>query len=414
MFQLPKNVKTIIGEFQKAGYEAYAVGGCVRDTLLGKEPQDWDITTSATPEEMKQIFSKTIDTGIQHGTVTVRMGGESYEVTTYRIDGEYEDGRHPKQVQYTSNLREDLRRRDFTINAMAYSDNAGLVDMFEGEQDLKEKRIRAVGNPMERFSEDALRMLRAVRFAAQLGFSIESETKEAIKELAPNLRQVSKERIHTEFVKLLSSPHPEEVLVCYETGLLAQFFPELDEAISRIGMSATKKLLEVLNQCKPDKDLRWCLLFDFCSWQAEDASEYASQLATKVLRRLKMDGNTIRRNSHLLKYLRKDPECHPVAMRGYFSEVGIEYGDDIICLKKLIYDETRMAALEAELETIKKQGYCIAIKDLAITGADLLELGISQGKEVGAYLKAALHYVLQEPEKNTKEDILQFIRNNRT
>lgn len=410
MFQLPSNVKNIIAKFNEAGYEAYAVGGCVRDTLLGKEPQDWDITTSATPEEMKRIFTKTIDTGIQHGTVTVRMGGESYEVTTYRIDGEYEDGRHPKQVQFTSNLREDLRRRDFTINAMAYSDNAGLVDMFEGEKDLAERRIRAVGNPTERFSEDALRMLRAVRFAAQLGFTIEEETKEAIKVLAPNLRQVSKERIHTEFIKLLSSPHPEEVLTCYETGLLDQFFPELSEAIGRETRGAVSVMLRTLREVKPDKDLRLCLLFDYCGWGKEDVCAYTSQLATKVLRSLKLDGNTIRRTSHLLKYLREDPENESAEVRKYFSEVGLDYGDDIVYLKKLIYGEAQVVALEEQLNEIKTKNYCVAIKDLAITGADLLALGISQGKEVGVYLKAALDYVLQEPEKNNKENLIEYIR----
>ncbi len=410
MFLLPQNVKTINDEFEKSGYEAYAVGGCVRDTLLNKEPKDWDITTSATPEQMKQIFKKTIDTGIQHGTVTVRMGGESYEVTTYRIDGEYEDGRHPKQVQFTSNLREDLRRRDFTINAMAYSDNAGLVDLFEGEKDLAEKRIRAVGDPTERFTEDALRMLRAVRFAAQLGFTIEEETKNAIKKLAPNLKMVSKERIHTEFIKMLSSPHPELISVCYETGLLAQFFAELDEAITQMGMAATEKMLEVLRRCKPDKDLRLCLLFDFCSWGKEGCSEYASQLALKVLRGLKLDGNTIRRTAHIAKFLRIEPENNPTQQRKYFSVVGAEYGDDVVYMKKIIYEMQQNLPLSEEWEKIKQNNYCIAIKDLAITGADLLLLGVSQGKEVGAYLNAALDEVLRAPQNNTKDYLIEFVQ----
>ena len=185
--KLPENVNRIIHRLQKEGYDAYAVGGCVRDTLLGREPKDWDITTSARPEAVKSLFSHTIDTGIQHGTVTVMLDHVGYEVTTYRIDGEYEDSRHPKEVIFTRNLVEDLKRRDFTINAMAYNDESGLVDVFEGEQDLKKGVIRCVGNAHDRFGEDALRMLRAVRFAAQLGFSIEEQTRAAVADLALTL-----------------------------------------------------------------------------------------------------------------------------------------------------------------------------------------------------------------------------------
>ena len=173
--QLPEHVKQIIHRLQQEGYDAYAVGGCVRDTLLGRSPQDWDITTSAKPQVVKALFSHTVDTGIAHGTVTVMLDHTGYEVTTYRIDGEYEDARHPKTVTFTGNLVEDLKRRDFTINAMAYNDTAGLVDAFDGIGDLKRHVIRCVGVPHDRFGEDALRMLRAVRFAAQLGFSIEEK-----------------------------------------------------------------------------------------------------------------------------------------------------------------------------------------------------------------------------------------------
>ena len=167
---MPQEVVRIINTLEQHGYEAYAVGGCVRDAMLGREPEDWDITTSAKPLEVKRLFRKTIDTGLQHGTITVMVNGEGYEVTTYRIDGEYEDGRHPKEVEFTSNLLEDLKRRDFTINAMAYNPKEGLVDAFEGIRDLKEKRIRCVGNALERFTEDALRILRAIRFRPSLDF----------------------------------------------------------------------------------------------------------------------------------------------------------------------------------------------------------------------------------------------------
>lgn len=213
--KIPKQVAFIIDRLEQHGYEAYAVGGCVRDALLGREPHDWDITTSAKPEQVKALFKRTIDTGIQHGTVTIMEDHIGFEVTTYRIDGEYEDGRHPKEVQFTPDLKEDLRRRDFTINAMAYSPAKGLVDIFGGQEDLKEGIIRCVGSAEERFQEDALRIMRAVRFAAQLGFTIEEGTWKAIGKLVPNLKKVSAERIQVELTKLLMSPNPSWFRLMY-------------------------------------------------------------------------------------------------------------------------------------------------------------------------------------------------------
>ena len=195
---LPYKVEQIIRTIQGAGFDAYAVGGCIRDSILGRTPSDWDITTSARPEEVKKLFPRTVDTGIRHGTVTVMIQKEGFEVTTYRIDGEYEDSRHPKEVTFTANLTEDLKRRDFTVNAMAYNDKEGLIDVFGGMKDIEEKIIRCVGEAAERFSEDALRVMRAVRFSAQLGYTIDEKTKDAIKELAPTLKNISAERIQTE------------------------------------------------------------------------------------------------------------------------------------------------------------------------------------------------------------------------
>ncbi len=245
---IPIAAKKIIDELEDHGYEAYIVGGCVRDMLLFREPGDWDITTSARPEDVKRIFRRTVDTGIEHGTVTVLMRGESYEVTTFRVDGKYEDHRHPSEVVFTPSLEEDLKRRDFTINAMAYSDTRGIIDMYGGQEDLKAGIIRCVGDPMQRFGEDALRMLRGIRFAGQLLFDIEEETFAAIKELAPTLINVSAERIQVELTKLLLSggalDRPAEgseeisnsrqsgsdrLRLAYETGLSKYFLPELDE-----------------------------------------------------------------------------------------------------------------------------------------------------------------------------------------
>ena len=228
MIELPEKVKYIINTIAKAGYEAYAVGGCIRDSILGRTPDDWDITTSASPGQIKALFRRTVDTGIRHGTVTVMREGEGFEVTTYRIDGEYEDGRHPREVTFTSSLLEDLRRRDFTINAMAYNEEAGLVDAFGGVKDINAGIIRCVGSPAERFSEDALRIMRAVRFSAQLGYRIEEETAAAIRRLAPSLKNISAERIQTELVKLLVSDHPDYLGTAYETGITGAELPELD------------------------------------------------------------------------------------------------------------------------------------------------------------------------------------------
>ena len=192
------------------------VGGCVRDSILGRTPEDWDITTSARPEQVKQLFRRTIDTGIQHGTVTVMLDKEGFEVTTYRVDGKYEDSRHPKEVMFTPNLEEDLKRRDFTINAMAYNETEGLIDIFGGLKDIEAKLIRCVGNPEERFGEDALRIMRAIRFSAQLGYEIHEDTEAAIRKLAPTLQKISAERIQVELTKLLVSPHPDTLREAYD------------------------------------------------------------------------------------------------------------------------------------------------------------------------------------------------------
>ena len=213
--QIPDPAARIIERIQGAGYEAYVVGGCVRDSILGRTPQDWDITTSATPDRVKALFPRTVDTGLQHGTVTVMMDREGFEVTTYRIDGEYEDSRHPKEVIFTPNLEEDLRRRDFTINAMAYNDTEGLVDLYGGIEDINAGIIRCVGEPLERFTEDALRILRAVRFSAQLGYKIEEKTRNAIRQIAPNLAHISAERISAELSKILTG---------WRSGRRNQFF----------------------------------------------------------------------------------------------------------------------------------------------------------------------------------------------
>ena len=228
---MPSAVDRIINILQEANFEAYAVVGCVRDSLLGRKPEDWDITTSASPEQVKALFVRTIDTGIEHGTVTVMIDHVGYEVTTYRLDGEYEDHRHPKEVQFTTNLAEDLRRRDFTINAMAYNDTTGVVDLFDGIRDLEQGIIRCVGDAMERFDEDALRIFRAVRFSAQLGFEIDGQTEDAMKVKAPTLERISAERLRVELSKLVLGDYPDRLLVAYRTGITKVVLPEWDRML---------------------------------------------------------------------------------------------------------------------------------------------------------------------------------------
>ena len=219
--RVPEKGQYIIETIKAAGFDAYVVGGCVRDSILGRQPGDCDITTSARPEQVKALFARTIDTGLQHGTVTVMLDKDGFEVTTYRLDGEYEDSRHPKSVSFTPDLREDLKRRDLTINAMAYNEQSGLVDLFGGLEDLNAGVIRCVGDPRERFGEDALRILRAIRFSAQLGYTIEPETLSAVRQLAPALTRISAERIQAELVKLLMSPHPDFLRTAYDKSVSA-------------------------------------------------------------------------------------------------------------------------------------------------------------------------------------------------
>ncbi len=435
---MPADVQIIIETIEKAGFEAYAVGGCVRDALLHRVPSDWDITTSAKPEDVKSLFSHTIDTGIQHGTVTVMLHQVGYEVTTYRIDGEYEDGRHPKEVSFTSNLKEDLRRRDFTINAMAYNDTVGLVDIFGGEADLKNGVIRAVGDPMERFSEDALRMLRAIRFSAQLGFYVEEDTKAAIGKLAPTIAKVSAERIRVEFEKLLLSDHPEEMRLCYETGLSAVFLPEWDAMVKTEQnsiyhyLSVAEHTLAVVKEVPKEKVLRLSAFFHdvakpVCLTVGKDGKDHfyqhpevGAELTKQILRRLKYDNDTIRKVCHLVRWHDTYPKLTETRVRRFLSDLGIAYYEALLYLQKAdvkahakdAYEERRQYLVEYQkiCENIIERGDCLSIKELAVDGKDLIQEGVPQGKELGKYLEALLKLVLSNPEKNTKDCLLMEIR----
>ena len=437
--ELPEKAAYIIQELERHGYEAYAVGGCVRDSVLGRVPQDWDITTSARPGEVKAIFGHTIDTGIAHGTVTVMVDHEGFEVTTYRIDGEYEDARHPKEVIFTPLLREDLRRRDFTINAMAYNDADGLVDLFGGLSDLRQGVIRCVGDPAERFTEDALRMLRAVRFAAQLDFQMERRTKEAIRTLSGNLARVSAERIQAELVKLLVSDHPEQIALAYETGLTEVFLPEFDEMMRTEQnnphhcYTVGEHTIKALTNVPADKVLRLAvLLHDVAKplCRSVDAQgvdhfyghpERGSELAGQILRRLKYDNDTTGRVRALIRWHDDNPPLTDRAVRRAISRIGTEQYPGLFAVKradllaqsdyqraeKLAY----LSSYEAAWNRIMEQDECLTIKQLAVNGQDLIAAGMRPGKEIGEMLKRLLEIVLDAPEKNTREQLLTFVMN---
>lgn len=437
--QLPEKVNMIIQTLQEHGYEAYAVGGCVRDSLLGREPGDWDITTSASPDETKKLFARTVDTGIEHGTVTVLLGKEGFEVTTYRIDGKYEDSRHPTEVIFTRNLREDLLRRDFTINAMAYNDTEGIVDIFGGMDDLKRKIIRCVGNARERFGEDALRIMRGVRFAAQLGFSLEKETKEAMTELAPTLEKISAERIQTELVKLLVSDSPELIREAYHLGVTAVILPEFDEMM-RTGQETKyhrydvgEHTVQAVCNVPPDKVLRLTMLLhdvakpEMKTVDADGTAHFkghdirGEQKAKEILRRLKFDNDTIHKVTKLVRWHDYRMPAEKKNVRKAMSKISAELFPMYLLVKRADILAHSMYRREEELENLSglQKCYeeivadheCVSLKQLAVTGTDLIGIGMKPGKQIGEVLNELLRIVLEYPEFNNKEHLLRFVQN---
>ncbi|MDK2807827.1 MAG: hypothetical protein PWP24_561 [Clostridiales bacterium] len=454
---LPSKVEYILDVLMDKGFEAYAVGGCVRDTVLGRIPGDWDITTSARPEEVKDLFPRTLDTGIQHGTVTVMLDKEGFEVTTYRIDGVYEDSRHPKQVSFTSNLIEDLRRRDFTINAMAYNHKDGLVDAFEGLQDIEKKIIRCVGNPKERFEEDALRMLRAVRFAAQLGFSMEQNTKDAISRMAPSLVKISQERVRVELDKLLMAKSPKLLLEAAALGITKVVLPEFDAMqeqeqlnphhIYSLGMhalasvTACNEYLEtkggwISKHTQIDKKLHsifcWTLLLHDVGKPATHSADengvdhfyghvfLGADQSKKILSRLKFDNYTIDLAARLIKWHDYPLPIDERKLRRAASKIGPDIMEYLFFIKRMdIYAknpdgiDANILQLEQVVELYDKiilQKNCLTIKELAINGKDIMrETNIPAGPRIGEILSCLLEQVLEEPEKNTKETLLNLI-----
>ncbi len=440
MIEMPQDVRFIIGELNKGGFEAYAVGGCVRDSILGRTPNDWDITTSATPFEVKNIFRRTVDTGLQHGTVTVLLKDQGYEVTTYRIDGEYTDHRRPDEVTFTGELSEDLRRRDFTINAMAYNDETGIVDLYGGIEDLENGVIRCVGNPDDRFDEDALRIMRAVRFAAQLGFNVDPATREAAAKHAPELTQVSAERIETELTKLLISDHPEKVLDMYELGITSIVLPEFDRMMETEQNSpyhmydVGRHTVEVIKNVSPTKVMRYAaLLHDIGKPQCKTTDDkgvdhfkghamVSEEMSSKILKRLRMDNDTIRDVKKIVRW--HDYGISGVitkkSVRKMLSSMGEQYFGELLDIKRADMkgqSDYRLAERQEVLsniirfhDEIMEEGNALSIKDLAVNGKDIMDLGIPKGPKVGETLSYLLERVLEEPTLNEKSKLEDIIK----
>ena len=392
----PPDAAYIIEKLNSAGYSAYAVGGCVRDTLLGILPHDWDITTSALPEAVLEVFkdAHTIPTGLKHGTITVMMHHEPYEITTFRIDGAYSDSRHPESVTFSDRISDDLSRRDFTINALAWNRHSGVVDCFSGIEDLKKGVIRAVGDPKTRFEEDALRILRGYRFAAQLGFSIEEETRNALRSEAYRLKNISRERISSEFCRLVAAKGALSVLKMLESDGIFPYIldgaayqlpdPSVLDRIEEVPAAAEDRIAFLIRGYAPEAIAGWLHGLRLSNRQHKDIvtltdpDGYASAAATPYdARRM-------------------------LAAYGTLSERVLT----VAALHGVKDTEEK----RAEIRTALENGDCVAIASLAISGKDLIREGIAKGAEIGRVLSALLDAVLHDPTQNTPESLMKIAR----
>ncbi|AVP63888.1 HD domain-containing protein [Clostridium sporogenes] len=439
--QIPKGVKYIINTLQENNHEAYIVGGAVRDSLLERKVNDWDITTSANPQEVVNIFEnlryKIIPTGLKHGTVTILINSIGYEITTFRIDGEYEDNRHPKEVKFTSNLKEDLKRRDLTINAMAYNDKTGLVDYFNGLEDLNNKIVRCVGNSKDRFNEDSLRMLRCIRFASQLNFDMEKSTKFNIRELSKNINNVSMERIRDELCKILVSSQPVYgIRNIVELNLVDYIIPELKDCV---GFQQHNKhhdkdvyghILSVVENVPNKLELRLAaLLHDIgkpkCFSIGDNGQGHfyghqkiSADMTKDILKRLKFDNKTIDKVDKLVyNHMTRYNKLRIPSIKKFINKVGIDNLDDLFELQiadikgsaKEYHSFDNVLNLKIKCEKILSEKQPLTIKDLDIDGHDLMKLGIKQGKEIGIVLNKLLDIILENPNLNNKEDLIKIV-----
>ena len=429
---MPKNADIAINLLQSAGFEAYAVGGCVRDSLLGKTPNDWDITTSAKPENMKSVFADfhCIDTGIKHGTVTVVIDGEPLEITTFRLDGEYEDNRHPKSVTFTSNLGADLGRRDFTVNAMAYSKKTGTVDLFGGQNDLKNGIIRCVGDPDRRFNEDALRILRALRFASALDFEIEEKTAQSLLKNRALLGNISEERIAKELLKLVCGKGAKRILTDF-APVLFEILPELQPMYKNSHdnphhcYDIYEHTLIAVESIDPEPTLRFAMLLHDCGKPAVKKFDengvahfyghqrISAEISAQILARLKVS-NKFRDEILFLvsNHDRWELYENTEKMPRYLSKFGL---DGVLNLLKVMradvlaqspeyrYRLDQIADAEETAKNLAAQKPCLSLSELQINGRTLMDIGIPQGRKLGAVLAQLLDEVIDGVTKNTQE-----------
>lgn len=441
---IPTGARKIIARLEQHGYEAYIVGGCVRDSLMGKRPSDWDICTSARAEEMMALFEdkRVIPTGIQHGTLTILAEDGAYEVTTFRIDGEYLDHRHPKSVAFTRELAEDLSRRDFTINAMAWHPERGLIDLFGGVEDLRDRLVRAVGDPVQRFNEDGLRMLRMVRFATVLDFDYDPATYDAVRKQGHLLQYISKERIQVELNKILLAAHPARGLedlytlgmypyiipmMCHTVGFAQRgghhFLDVFEHSLLAVGVIAPELVLR-LTMLLHDigKPFVWDSSESLSYDRFDDHATVSAKLAGKILRDLKYDNATRKDVVELIAHHNDILLPDPVNVRRALARLGEVQTRRLVQVKvadliahDLAGEREKILALFAEIsdviDEVVARGDCTSVKALAIGGQDMMALGLS-GRAIGQMLNAALELVLAKPEMNTRETLLNWVRGN--
>ncbi len=434
--EIPEKINNIINRFEKNGYEAYCVGGSIRDSVMGINIGDWDITTSALPEETKKLFNdeKIIDTGIKHGTVSIIKDHEAIEVTTFRIDGEYSDNRHPEQVSFTRNLSEDLKRRDFTVNALAYSHSAGLVDLYGGLSDIENKTIRTVGNPEERFQEDGLRIMRALRFASTLGFTIEEETKKAIHKQKDLLKNISVERISVELTKLLMGNNAFNILTEFP-DVFGVFIPEILPCINfkqygkKHAYDVWTHICHTVDTIPQDKILRLTmLLHDLGKAPTHKLNEngdstfknhatIGGEMTKEILTRLRFDKKTINRVSFLVSHHDFEPPETKIELKKKMKVLTAEDVRTLLVIKKsdrgALSESYRDISKESEqvlvwLKEIEENNECVTINQLKINGNDLIKLGF-KNEEIGQKLDFVLDCVIEEKVPNSKQFILDFL-----
>ena len=402
---LDPGAAALLSALHAAGYAAYAVGGCVRDSLLGRTAHDWDLCTSALPQQVMELFGaeRCIPTGLQHGTVTIKYGGQLYETTTFRTEGSYTDGRHPDTVQFVPDVREDLARRDFTINAMAYNEAEGLVDPFGGQKDLQNGLLRAVGEPQQRFTEDALRILRLYRFAARFGFALDAATARAARQLAPHLDCISAERIQEELAKLLAAPQPGAYL---EPAVLAVVLPELTPE----GLTAAKPVVDACPAGEKNLPVRWAALL--CS-----LGESATR---RVLKRLRCSNACIEETAVLVRETAGEGVCrsfseekasaHPgdIHLRRLLGQYGLCTVERLCTLCAALHPQTAPAcALAAQrARQLEAEGVCCRVSQLAVNGRDLMAVGIPAGPALRRVLEALLDGVIRAEYPNEKPALL--------